>query len=408
MVFTSIGILTSIAIVLLVGVLVSLFATRFRIPEAFMLILTGLLLGYLRIGGEPIIEFPSLFITTAALLALAMIIFDGSARIKLSRFDQLSTKALRLALTFIFFEMVLLSLVAKFFLGIPIPIAILFAALVSGTASEVLTTAFGDLKNKIVDVIKFESIINTPLTVIIPFVVLDIITSFQGEIVASVLSGVLRPLLIKVVAGIGSGALLFVLLYKIIGGKHNKIYTPLSVILSAILAFVIAENIGGDGVLSVTTLGLLFGNFLKKKHPQLLQYESLFSKALFILIFVLIGLVISLPFSAIFIWQSFALFLVYVVIRFIAVSFSLPDKEFSFKERLFATCQSAKGVTTATVVLTFALLNVPSSPLYLPDLGIVLNIALMFILYSLALSAVTIWMSSLFLDNGKKKRRTRH
>jgi len=397
MVHTAISIITALGALLLIGLLVSLFAQRLKIPEALLLIIAGMGLGYLQINGEPVISFPELFLTTTALLALALILFGSSTKIKLRSLDVFAIKALRLTFVFIFLEMVFVGLASYLLLGFPIPVALFFAAMVAGSSSDVMTTIFAGMRHKVVEILKFESIFNTPIIVIIPFIIIDFLKP-APTVVPGILTAV-EPLLIKVVAGVGSGAILFVLLYKVISQKYSKVYTPLSVLVSAILAFVLAENIGGDGVLSVTTLGLLFGNFIKKKKQDILKIESIFSKALYVLVFVLIGMIIKIPTSLDFFINSLLLFGAFLVIRFIVCLLTLVGENLSLREKIFASLQSAKGIATATLVLTFAVASVGA--VMSQHLQSILDLTMLFILYSLILSTITIRLSSKFLNHEK-------
>jgi NhaP-type Na+/H+ or K+/H+ antiporter len=397
MVLDALSIVTSLAATLLIGLLVSLFARRLKVPDALLLILAGMAMGLITYQGESIIAFPELFLTATALLALAIIVFGSTTQIKLRTLNQYSPNALKLTITFLLFELVFLAGASHLILDIPIPVAIFFAALAGGSSTDVMTTIFANVKHKVVDILKFESIFNTPILVIIPFIIVDFMTSVSANVVPEIIP-LLEPLVVKIVAGIGSGALLFVLLYKIINQKYSRVYTPLSVILSAILAFVLAENIGGDGVLSVSTLGLLFGNFIKKKQEDILKIESIFSKALYVLVFMIIGLILKIPLDAQFILSSLALFGIYLFIRFIVVLITLTREGLTFKQKIFATLQSAKGIATATLVLTFA---IASDTVPIANLGEILDLTMLFIVYSLILSTITIKFSKFFLADEK-------
>jgi potassium/hydrogen antiporter len=404
MVFTAISIVTSLVIVLLIGLVVSIISSRFNVPDALFLILAGMAVGQIPYAGEPLVQFPELFLTSMALVALALILFDGSTRIKLKQFDKLAIQSTKLTMVFLFFELLLMTVASWVLLDIPLPISLLLSSLIAGTSSDVMTSIAGSVKNKMLDLVTFESIINTPITVILPFLILDVITSVNLDITAELL-GVIKPLIIKVVAGVGSGAILFILLYKILspgGQKYSKIFTPLTVILCAMLAFVLAENIGGDGVLSVTTLGLLFGNFIKKSRLDVLETESIFSKGLYVLVFVMIGLIIKLPLTLEFISQSGILFLIYLAIRFFCMWATQGLEGYSLRELIFGSLHSAKGIATATLVLTFAIYNIPGSPVFIPSLDIALNMSLAFILYSLTLSTVLMKTSDFFLKHEKR------
>ena len=84
-------IITSIAVLLFVGVICSWVGKKLGVPDAVFLVLAGLAFGHASLRGQPLIEFPELFLSSLSVLALAMIVFDSSARLRL----RASTRACR-------------------------------------------------------------------------------------------------------------------------------------------------------------------------------------------------------------------------------------------------------------------------------------------------------------------------
>ena len=54
----ALGIITSITVVLLIGILISAFASRLRMPDVLLLIIVGILLGAVPYKGTYLIQFP--------------------------------------------------------------------------------------------------------------------------------------------------------------------------------------------------------------------------------------------------------------------------------------------------------------------------------------------------------------
>jgi NhaP-type Na+/H+ or K+/H+ antiporter len=172
---TAISILTFIAVILLVGLLSSMIARKLKISEILLLLVIGMALGYVKYQGKPLIQFPVLFLTSMSILALAMIIFDASSRLKLREFDSFSMRAFKLAGVYLVFNFILLSTATHFLFNLSWGLSIVFGLLMSGTSPEVMLSMLGSSKNKAVEILKLESIINTPLTVLLPFIAIDII-----------------------------------------------------------------------------------------------------------------------------------------------------------------------------------------------------------------------------------------
>jgi NhaP-type Na+/H+ or K+/H+ antiporter len=197
--------------------------------------------------------------------------------------------------------------------------------------------------------------------------------------------------------GIGAGIFIAVILFKIIQKKYSVFYSPLAVIVAALLAYVLAENLDGNGVIAVVSLGIFFGNVYVREKIALLSTESILTKALFIFVFVLIGLLIKIPLTKEFFISSLILFAVYLVIRYISAAVSFMKDKMSAKEIIFIALNAPKGLSTVAVVFLFAINNIPGSVYYIPGIDIVLNITLMFVLYSIVLSSIVCSFQSWFL-----------
>ncbi len=398
MALDALSILTSIAVILLLGVVFSVIANKLRIPEVLILILIGMGLGVVTYKGEHLIEFPELFLTSVSLLALAMIVFDSSARLRLREFDAFSLKALKLVLLSLILNVLFFSLLTYYLLGVPFYLCILLATILTGTSPDITLTLLRGVKHRALDVLKLESIFNTPLTVLLPFIVIDFIRSVENIEIVTKFIEQLVPFLTTIVAGIGAGIFVGLILFKLIQRKYSQLYSPLAVIIGALLTYVLAENLGGNGVLAVTTLGVFFGTTSAKEKITLLSVESVVTKALFILVFVLVGLIIKIPLTGEFFIVSGVLFFAYLLLRFIAVHFCF--KRDALREEIFMTLMAPKGIATAAVVFLFAIYNTQNTIYYIPGISIVLDLTLAFILYTIILSAIVALLSKYLIKPG--------
>ena len=88
--------LTSLAIIMVIGILCTIFSEKIKIPNILLLVIAGIIIGHIDYYGDPLINFSPLFLTCVGILALVMIIFDSSSRLKLREFDTFSMRALNL------------------------------------------------------------------------------------------------------------------------------------------------------------------------------------------------------------------------------------------------------------------------------------------------------------------------
>lgn len=380
---------TAIAVLLFVGVICSWIGSKLKIPDILLLILAGLFFGNITFNGQPLIQFPEVFLSSLAILALAMVIFDSTTRLRIRDLDTFSLKALRLTFIFTLLSMLLFTAAAHYLIELPIWSSLLFSSIIIGTSPEAILMFTG--KNKAVTMLKLESIFNTPLTVLLPFLILDLMqtTSITKEIVEQ-----LTPFIMKFIVGIGAGVFVAIILFKLVQKSYAEVYSPLAVIVAALLAYVLAENLGGSGVLSVTSLGLFFGNVQIKEKPALMGAESVIAKALYILVFVLTGLIIRVPYTKEFFIASGILFVCFLAIRFVSVWLSLHN-EFTTGQMLYLTLSAPKGVATAAVVFSLLIHSIGG-------MNTVLDMTFAFILYSILVSSIATWIYAVTGHNEKR------
>jgi len=394
--------LTYLAVILLAGILISILSRKLGLPNALMLILAGIVLSNINYNNAPLISFPDIFLSAISILALVMIVFDSSSRFSLRRLDRLSLNTLGLSITFLVLNMVFLSIFLLLIFDVKsIFLALLFSALMSGTDPGAVLSMLGNAKARIFDFLKIEALLNTPLVVLLPFIILDLKNSLKNSFILPEFIGQIAPFLQQFVVGIGSGILIGLVMFKFMKKEYSKVLSPLAMITAALLTYIIAENLKGNGVLAVTSMGLLFGNVYLKQKLQLQEFSLVFSNSLEILVFILIGLIIKMPLSLDFLIKSLALFIAYTIIRYFAIEVSLRALKFNFKEKLFMALNVQKGIAVAVVAFSLANLGIEG-------MQMILNIVLAFMLYSIALSTITIKFSVFFVGNNGTKKKANH
>lgn len=387
---------TTIAVFLFVGVICSFVASKLKLPDMLLLILAGMLFGRMQFKGESLVQFPEVFLSSVSILALAMIVFDSTARIRLRELDTFSLKAIRLMFIFTVLIMALFSTASYFILGLSIWSSLLFATLMVGTSPEALLPLAS--KAREVVLIKLESIFNTPITVILPFLIIDFMhikTSILSEIIEQT-----TPLIMNIIVGIGTGVFVGLILFKLVQHVYAEVYSPLAVIVAALLSYVLAENLGGSGVLAVTALGFFFGNAYVKEKVTLLGIESVLTKALYIFVFMLTGVAIDIPFTAQFFITSGILFASYLAIRFLAAYLSVHSEGYTISEILYITLNAPKGIATATVVFSLLFFE-------FEGLTLILDMTFAFILYTVVLSSITTYAYENHLSRHQLPHRVR-
>ncbi|RMF56063.1 hypothetical protein D6745_00425, partial [Candidatus Woesearchaeota archaeon] len=387
--------LTYIVVILLLGLICTLITNRLRIPNVLFLILIGVFLNSVRVDGKPVIDFSPVFIVAISIIALVLIVFDSSSRLKLKQFDTFSSKALKMTIIALVLNVSVLGSAAFLLFGIKsVPFVIILGIILSGTGPDVVMTILKQKSLKTVEFLKIESILNTPLTVLLPFIILDLVGAFKGAVFPKIFEHFV-PFLQQIVAGIGAGIVIGIIVFKVMRKSYSETLSPLAIITAALLSYILAENLGGNGVLAVTTLGLFFGNVYIKEKGTMQEFSSMFANSLEILVFILVGLIISIPMNPGFLGRCFLLYIVYLALRYVSLRITFLKSNFTDKELLYMTLVSPKGIATAAI--TFSLLSLNSK------ITGMLNVILVTMIYTIIISTFIVKAQNFFMHPADKE-----
>lgn len=383
-------ILTGLALLLLIGLIVSIISKKINISNILLLIIVGLIMGQFT-GQSSIFTFSGSFLVAIAVLTLVMVVFDGSSRFELRRVDKFSVSALKVTLLFMLLNVIFISLFTNllFFPSFRIEYLLfstLYAIVMTGTDPGSVFIMLKSKANKVIEFLEIEAIINTPVTVIFPFIILGILQNTQTSNVASAIVGQVVPLLQQIVVGVGSGAVIGIIVLKTMKKVYSQRFSPVGLITAALLAYILAENLDGNGVLSVATLGLFFGNSYVKEKESLQEFNSMLNSSLIILVFILIGMVIKFDLTTALFIKSLILFFVLIITRFAGISLGLRGQDFNAKEKTFMALSMPKGIAVAVVAFSLSVFSIPIA--YDPLMKTVLAITILSMVYSLVLSSI--------------------
>ena len=392
----ALGILTSLAIILLFAVLLTIISKKFKISNILFLVLMGVFLGKLVYEGEPVFYFSPVFLVSIGILALVLIVFDGASRFKLREVDKFFMQALKLVGVFLVLSMIFMTFFTHIlffseFNTTTIIYCLIFAVLVVGTDASSVFVMLGKKDNKVIDLLEIEAIVNTPIIVLLPFFLIEFLTmgGTADQVWVSVL-GQFGPLLQQIVVGVGVGMLIGIVIFKVMKNVYSPQLSPLAIITASLLSYIMSEQLGGNGVLAVVVLGLFFGNSYFKQKDQLKTFNWNLSNLLQLLVFVLIGVVVQIDFSWMFLLKSIVLFILFIFIRYYSIKLSFRKKEYNKKEIAFLAMNMPKGIAVAVVVFSFSVLEYPL-------FGQILDLTLMFMIFSLALSSIIDKYSTKFI-----------
>jgi NhaP-type Na+/H+ or K+/H+ antiporter len=390
-------VLTYIAIVLMIGVLASIVAKILKIPYPLLLIVLGMILGATTFQGSPLIAIDETFTMGIGVLALVMLAFDSSSRLKFKEHTGEAISSMKIIRYFLLLSIVIMTFfTAALIFGqislVSVVFSLLFAIMAVETDLGSVLMMFKEYAKEKADRIMFvletEANLNTPVVIVLPFLVLELIASlnFNSESMNMLLLSNLPRFFFLLVMSVGVGLIVGLILLKFMKDRYSPQFSPVAIIGAILVAYLLSANLGGDGILAVATMGLIFGNVYVKGKEQLEEFSIMLSRAIEIIIFVMVGLVIKVPFTTDFILRSLFLFAVLILIRIVAVSTVL--KQYTSAEKIFISLNMTKGITIATVVLVL-------STFHYTDITAILQLMVMFMIYS--------FLTSLIVDLNARK-----
>lgn len=405
--------LTFFSTILIIGITCTILANRFNITRLLLLLVSGILIKKFNIA-RFFTEFDPVFMTSISILVLVMIVFDASSRYKLKEFDEISVSATKLVLIWTLLNILILTFIVKWFFGLSTFLAIIFALLMSGTSADVIVSILKKMESRIVKILEVESIISEPMIVLLPVMTILMMQSFQGELLPAFI-GQVGPFMQQLVVGVGSGVVVGFVAFKSTL-KYPDLLSPLSVMTTALLTYIVAENLGGSGILAIIVLGLLFGNMYIREKTYLTRFSVILADSLLIIVFILLGMNIDIPLSVGFFFKSIVLFIVYLIIRYIAISIALRKLDILPKEKIFMTLNSQKGIVVATVAFIFTTYTILQAQIIddvpqqvtvpfmsLPGANELLSLVLVFMAYSMILSILMEKQSQYFIERKELK-----
>jgi sodium/hydrogen antiporter len=385
MALEAVAVLTQISVLLLVGILGSALAHHLKVSNVFILLVLGTGIGIV----SDAFSFESVFLVGLAIMTLAMVVFEGTTKFSFRQLDIYSGPALRLTGWYLFFVCILVGMGSYllFFSGLPggWVLSFVLATALAGTDASSIVLILKSSTGKLVRMLTIESIINTPIMVLLPFIVLGLIErSLSVEHFTDIIT--------QVVVGIGAGVVVGLILFKALRRYYAKDLSSVAVVAGALISYLSAENLGGSGVLAVATLGIIFGNVTIKNKEELNDFSFAFGSVLEILVFLLIGILVggSMQLTWALTFGSLIIFLLIVLARFIA-SWIVFAKESSWAELAFVTLSMPRGIAVAVLIFIF------SSPLYaglVPE--VLVNVLFLVTLYSILLATVVAWWWNTF------------
>jgi cell volume regulation protein A len=372
----SLGILLG-AVLVMAGILSSLLALRFGAPLLLVFLLIGMLAGN---AGPGHLQFDDLRTTyLVGSVALALILFDGGLR---TRFQNISAVLLP--------SMVLatIGVLVTALLDLNWTEALLVAAVVASTdaaAVFLLVHAQGlRLRPRVGATLEAESGTNDPFAVFLTLMLVELISVGDSSI-SHVLMELGRQAVLGAIAGVLGGRLVVVALNRVAlpQGLHAPFVTT-----AALVIFGASELAHASGFLAVYLAGIIIGNRPTRAHNSVVTFLDAATWLAQIVMFVLLGLLVSPHRLVVSIIPAVVVALVLMLAaRPIAVFLCLAPFRFNWREKLFIAWTGLRGAVAIFLASIPMLVGLSKAYLYFDVAFVVVIISLLLQGWTLAAAA---------------------
>ena len=257
-----------------------------RIPYTIALVLVGLLVGLTGI-------FPEILLTEDIVFTLILppLLFEGALAMDIRHLRDNIKPIMTLATAGLLLTILVTGYITSM-MGIPLLLALIFAAMVSPTDPVSVLATFRKLgaPKRLTTLLEGESIINDGTAVVIFSILLQMLRSD-----VSLLKGFAEFLLVFA-GGAAVGFVLGYAAYRILTYIDDPLIEVTITLILAFGTFLVAEQLGVSGVIAVVAAGLIIGNYgteFSMSPSTRLTLINFWSAVVFLvnsLVFILIGI----------------------------------------------------------------------------------------------------------------------
>jgi potassium/hydrogen antiporter len=382
------GLLLIGALLVMLGILSSLVATRFGAPLLLVFVALGMLAGEDGPGGIIFNDYSRTYLIGS--LALAIILFDGGLRTHIGTLKGAIWPASLLATVGVAITAALTGVAAVYLFDIPLIYGFLLGSIIASTDAAavffLMHTGGLQLRQRINSTLEMESATNDPVAVFLTMILAQVIlaTANADATHMGALALVSSLIIHTAIGGIGGvlgglGASWLLNRITLPGGLH-----PLLAIAIAVMVYALTSVFDGSGFLAVYVAGVILGNRPLRASASIVTVNDAVTWLAQIVMFLMLGLLVTpsklvefiLPAAAI------AAFLM-LVARPLAVWLCLSPFGFSWREKTFISWVGLRGAVSIFLAAIPTLSGVEHADLYF-------NVAFVVVLVSLLIQGWTL------------------
>ena len=390
------------AVLVMAGILSSLLALRFGAPLLLVFLVIGIIAGD---SGPGHIEFDDVRTTyLVGSVALALILFDGGLRTKFQNIRAVLLPSMVLATIGVLLSALITAPVAKYVLELNWIESLLVGAVVASTdaaAVFLLVHAQGlRLRPRVGATLETESGTNDPFAIFLTLMLVEFISSGRSS-AAHVLLELLREALLGAIIGVIGGRVIVIALNRV--ALPQGLHAPF-VLTAALVIFGVAQLSHASGFLAVYLAGIIVGNQPTRAHNSVVTFLDAATWLAQIVMFVLLGLLVSPQRLASSLGPAVIVALVLMLLaRPAAVLLCLAPFRFNWREKIFIAWTGLRGAVAIFLASIPMLVGLSKAYLYFDVAFVVVIISLLLQGWTLAYAARRLHVALPRADRGPRR-----
>jgi len=380
-------ILLQISVILAVGITLKVISGKTKAPFIVMLILAGTLL-----ASTPYFNIESMGVLPDLIrvLALITIVFVNGFYLRVDSLKKMSNIVIPLATIGVVLTALIITTTTYQLLGLPLIAAVFMGALLSGTDPAAISDLLKKKGVRVQTIINSESILNQPLTVILPLLFFDFVVGGESSIL---IQGVMSVGKLALLGGVGAfvGLIGFFIGQRIINTLSEG-FEEITGIMIAVGVYVLAQQFGGSGILAVGITSILLSSSKGSKKTSFMELNKELAFIFTVFVFVMLGMQFSvqdLTALSITRFEMITVLFAVVLARFVTVMVVSYKSDLSKRERLRLGLISPKGMAPAALApLIFIMAAVNPGLVSMDSALSVVKIVYLTILISILVSVV--------------------
>ena len=390
------------AVLVMAGILSSLLALRFGAPLLLVFLFIGMLAGE---SGPGRVRFDDVRTTyLVGSVALALILFDGGLKTKFQSIRAVLAPSMMLATIGVLLTALITAPIAKFALDLNWIESLLVGAVVASTdaaAVFLLVHAQGlRLRPRVGATLEAESGTNDPFAVFLTLMLVELI-SVGGSSAGHIALEFAREFVLGAIFGVVGGRLVVLALNRVAlpQGLHAPFVTT-----AALVIFGGAQLAHASGFLAVYLAGIIIGNRPTRAHNSVVTFLDAATWLAQIVMFVLLGLLVSPQRLMVSVLPAVAVALVLMVAaRPLAVFLCLAPFRFKWREKIFIAWTGLRGAVAIFLASIPMLVGLPKAYLYFDVAFVVVIISLLLQGWTLAAAARRLHVALPRSDRGPRR-----